>query len=85
MYADRIARFQPALERSPFDAIALIPGTNLLYLTGLNFHLMERPVVALFTSNAVPRFILPNWSRISSLRARSSMKHSPTAKTPNHG
>ena len=59
MYADRIARFQPALERSPFDAIALIPGTNLLYLTGLNFHLMERPVVALFTSNAVPRFILP--------------------------
>ncbi|MBN2554571.1 MAG: aminopeptidase P family protein [Anaerolineales bacterium] len=59
MYADRITRIQTALEGSPFDAIALIPGTNLLYLTGLNFHLMERPVVALFAPNAVPRFILP--------------------------
>lgn len=59
MYADRIARFQASLKESPLDAIALIPGTNLLYLTGMHFHLMERPVVVILTAEDAPLFILP--------------------------
>lgn len=59
MYADRIARFQTSLKDSPLDAVALIPGKNLLYLTGMHFHLMERPVVVIFTADEAPLFILP--------------------------
>jgi Xaa-Pro dipeptidase len=32
------------------DCVALNPGPSLRYLTGLSFHLMERPVVVLVGS-----------------------------------
>ena len=41
------------------DALALMPGPNLFYLTGLSFHLSERPVVALFPVDSPPAIILP--------------------------
>ena len=31
------------------DALAIVPGTNMQYFTGLDVHLSERPIVALFT------------------------------------
>lgn len=42
-----------------FDAVAVNAGPSLTYLTGLHFHLMERPVVIVFSRNAVPTIILP--------------------------
>ncbi len=39
--------------------MAINPGPSLVYLTGLSFHLMERPVVALFLPQAVPLIVLP--------------------------
>ena len=30
------------------DAVALVPGTSMQYFTGLDFHLSERPIVAIF-------------------------------------
>jgi len=39
--------------------MALVPGANLFYLTGLSFHLSERPVVALFPVDAPPAIVLP--------------------------
>ena len=41
------------------DAIALNAGPSLFYLTGLSFHLMERPVVGLFAPDEAPRLVLP--------------------------
>lgn len=35
------------------DAVALVPGTNLNYFTGLDFFLSERPVIALITPETV--------------------------------
>lgn len=29
------------------DAIAIVPGANMVYFTGLHFHLSERPIIAL--------------------------------------
>ncbi len=31
------------------DAVAIVPGTNMQYFTGLDVHMSERPIVALFT------------------------------------
>ena len=64
MVTDRIAQFQAALEASSLDGIALLPGQNLLYITGLSFHLMERPVVALFMRGETPRIILPELEQV---------------------
>jgi Xaa-Pro dipeptidase len=49
-YASRIA----AVRAIPgVDAVALVPGTNLQYFTGLDFFLSERPIVVLITPDKV--------------------------------
>ena len=40
-------------------AVAINPGPSLTYLTGLHFHLSERPVVFLFPVDGTPSLILP--------------------------
>jgi Xaa-Pro dipeptidase len=59
VYTIRQRRLAAALQSAGLDALALNPGPSLTYLTGLSFHLMERPVVALFLPQAVPHIILP--------------------------
>ncbi len=34
---------------SDIDVVALVPGANMKYFTGLNYHLSERPIVALIS------------------------------------
>ncbi len=41
------------------DAIALIPGANLQHVTGVDFHLMERPLVAIFVPGRDPVAVVP--------------------------
>ncbi|NPV77230.1 MAG: aminopeptidase P family protein [Anaerolineae bacterium] len=45
MKASRIERLISALQDTEFSLLALNPGASLTYLTGLNFHRMERPIV----------------------------------------
>jgi Xaa-Pro dipeptidase len=63
MENDRLPRLLKALEESEFQAIALNPGPGLFHLTGLSFHLSERPVVGLFAANQRPILILPELER----------------------
>lgn len=63
MHADRITRLRQAISDSEIDALALNPGSTLSYLTGLSFHLMERPVLAIFTADADPTLIVPDLER----------------------
>ncbi len=55
----RQRRLQEALQHAQLDALALNPGPSLVYLTGLHFHLMERPVVAFFTATGQQAIVLP--------------------------
>ncbi len=59
MSTTRIERLNEALRNSPFDALALNPGPSLTYLTGLHFHLMERPTVLLVAPDQQAALILP--------------------------
>ena len=52
------ARMQALLDKADADVVALVPGANLVYFTGLHFHLSERPIVALIDRDGVS-FILP--------------------------
>ncbi len=58
-YGARHAHLYRALASTELDGLLLNPGPTLNYLTGLNFHLMERPVAALFTPGKAPIIVLP--------------------------
>ena len=47
------------IKQSGFDAVVINPSPNLIYLTGMHFHLSERPVVCIFTADHPPVLILP--------------------------
>ncbi len=55
-YAARQAKLR---EIAGVDAVALVPGFNMYYFTGLEFHLSERPVVAILKPNGDLSFIIP--------------------------
>ena len=59
MILSRLSNLSQSLQASGLDALALNPGPSLVYLTGLHFHLMERPMLALFTPNSAPVIVLP--------------------------
>jgi len=59
MVKTRLAKLSEALQTSGLDALALNAGTSLTYLTGLHFHLSERPVVVIFTREHAPVIVLP--------------------------
>ena len=55
----RFDRLSTSLKTSGLDAVILNPGPTLTYLTGLHFHLMERPVVLFFAVGENPAIVLP--------------------------
>lgn len=55
-YNARLSRLR-ALLRDGVIAIALVPGANMRYFTGLSFHLMQRPTIALITADAFAMII----------------------------
>lgn len=59
MQNSRLEKLLAALDRAGLDAVALNPGPTLTYLTGLHFHLMERPVVLLVAPGKDPVLVLP--------------------------
>jgi Xaa-Pro dipeptidase len=59
MIAARLERLKGYMDEKGFFAVAVNAGPSLTYLTGLHFHLMERPVVIVFTQDDDLTIILP--------------------------
>ncbi|MCP3892887.1 MAG: aminopeptidase P family protein [Desulfobulbaceae bacterium] len=59
----RIATLVKNMEEHGFAGMAVNAGPSLTYLTGLHFHLMERPVVFVFTPASPVTIILPELER----------------------
>jgi Xaa-Pro dipeptidase len=55
----RLNKLYTELNNAGLHAIALNPGPSLAYLSGLHFHLMERPVVMFFAPGRNPAIVLP--------------------------
>lgn len=55
----RQERLLDELRRHELDAFVLNPGPSLWYLTGLQFHLSERPIVTIFRTDGAPVIVLP--------------------------
>ena len=59
MTQSRFDKLSASLQSSGLDAVILNPGPTLTHLTGLHFHLMERPVVLMFARDQDPAIVLP--------------------------
>lgn len=59
MMAGRLDRLTNAIAASGLDAAAIVPGANFYFLTGANFHLMERPTVLFVTRDGARHAVIP--------------------------
>lgn len=60
MLKSRLLRLDKLMASNEIDAIVLNPGQSLVYLTGLHFHLMERPTLFVYQRGEAPLLILPD-------------------------
>jgi Xaa-Pro dipeptidase len=81
-FAARHAHLAQALAQSGLDALALNPGPSLAYLTGLNFHLMERPITALFVPGRSPAIVLPELEMLQLQRLSFDVQSFPYGEDP---
>ncbi len=61
MSSQRLSRLAELQQSAGMDAIALVPGANLFYFTGVHYHLSERPIIALFPASPKqpPALVVP--------------------------
>ncbi|PKN91216.1 MAG: aminopeptidase P family protein [Chloroflexi bacterium HGW-Chloroflexi-7] len=59
MLKSRLLRLDKLMASNKIDAIVLNPGPSLVYLTGLHFHLMERPTLFVYHQGGAATLILP--------------------------
>jgi Xaa-Pro dipeptidase len=58
-YQSRLDRLSHGQQERELDLVAIVPGANLRYLTGLEMHASERVTLALFPLAGDPAFVLP--------------------------
>jgi Xaa-Pro dipeptidase len=59
IFKERQQKLRQGLDQRNLSGAVLNPGPDLKYMTGLSFHLMERPVVAFFPVFGPPVITLP--------------------------
>ncbi|MBX3063155.1 MAG: aminopeptidase P family protein [Anaerolineae bacterium] len=55
----RLSKLRVLIKEAGFDVAALIPGATLYYLTGIHFHLSERPIILFVPADGEVGMILP--------------------------
>lgn len=60
MKQSRLTRLQQEMTRQQIDCIALVPGPNMVYLSGIHSHLSERPIILFLPAQDEPAIIIPN-------------------------
>lgn len=59
MNQQRIQKLKKETLAQGLDGLALVPGPNMLYLSGIHAHLSERPIVLFLLADAEPAIIIP--------------------------
>ena len=72
MAIDYLARLDALLEGSGADLVGFVPGENMVYFTGLHFHLSERPILGLYSRQGLS-FIIPELE-VTKLDARPELE-----------
>jgi Xaa-Pro dipeptidase len=82
MTTSRLTKLAASLRNSGLEVLALNPSPSLVYLTGLHFHLMERPTVAFFTADSVPVIVLPELEMLKLTGLPYEIKAFPYGENP---
>lgn len=59
MHQKRLEKLNKQVLAHGFDGIALVPGPNMVYLSGIHAHLSERPIVFFIPADDDPAIIIP--------------------------
>jgi Xaa-Pro dipeptidase len=69
MNQQRLQRLKKEIMAQGLDGLALVPGPNMLYLSGIHAHLSERPIVLFLLADAEPAIIIPKLEAEKAMRA----------------
>ncbi len=69
MTQQRIARLLQLAAQSKLNAVAIMPGPNMMYFSGLHFHLSERPTLAILPIAGPPALICPAFEATKTQRS----------------
>ena len=73
----RLEQVRNQLHEHQFDCVALVPGFNLRYIAGIDFMMLERPIILFIPADAlkIPVLVIPeleaaNWKHIAPFEAQ---------------
>jgi Xaa-Pro dipeptidase len=67
MKTDRLQKLTKEMLSHGVDGLAVVPGPNMEYLSGIHSHLSERPILLFFPADDDPAIIIPN---LEAMKAR---------------
>ncbi len=82
MLIDRLNRLYQTMLAQGLDALAINPGPSMVYLTGLHFHLSERPTLLLLAPPKSPVLILPELEMVKAQQCSLPLHLFPFGDTP---
>lgn len=59
MNTQRLSRLQQEIPAHGLDGVALMPGPNMIYVSGIHAHLSERPVLLFVPADDEPAIVIP--------------------------
>jgi len=84
MHTNRFSRLIEQANARGLNALALVPGPNSFYLTGLSFHLSERPIVAILAVDRPSIIVLPALEAVKVEQAAVHLKAFPYTDEEGH-
>ncbi|HSF82770.1 MAG TPA: Xaa-Pro peptidase family protein [Anaerolineales bacterium] len=81
-FMSRQARLATYLQNASIDALVLNPGASLKYLTGLDFHLSERPVVIIYVPHTPLIIVLPELETAKTIKLPFPIQAFPYREEP---
>ncbi len=55
----RLQKLQEQIKNQDLNGIALVPGPNLTYISGINTHISERPIILFVPAIGAPAIVMP--------------------------
>src|SRR5215813_512700 len=55
----RLSKLRELIQEASYDAVVLVPGSTLRYLTSVSYHLSERPILLIIPTVGDAAMIIP--------------------------
>ena len=82
MTINRLERVCALMRDHKIQALAVNAGSDLKYLTGLDFHLSERPAILIMTAQGEGAFIFPEFEKDKAAQSQIPAKAFPYPEDP---